>query len=553
MIYNGEVYNYIELRRELEQEGRIFHTPSDAEVVLQAYEHWGVDCFERFVGMWAIAIADFRRDTLVLSRDPFGIKPLYLWARAGQLMFASDPRPLLRFAGSNNASVDMTVMSRYLRMGEVPSDDRSFIEGMHQLGAGCTAEVSLHGGTQVRVVRRAPRALPALVDITPKEAAEQLRERFLESVRLHLRSDVPVGAALSGGIDSSGIVAAMRRVAGADLDLRTFSFSADDPVIDEARFQTLVADAVGARHHVVRIEARDFGADLDDLIRVQGEPFRGPSVYAQYRVFKVARENGIVVMLDGQGADELFAGYLPFVAVRIAALLRRGNPVRAARVLRVARTAGSTPGQPVAMEKYVLDRIAPDRAASWARRRRHSSVSAAWLVGGGSTSEPGAARPRLRDGVRAEAAMETWSSSLPELLRYEDRNSMAHSLESRVPFLTSPLAQFALSLPDHVLIDDDGRTKAVLRDALQDLVPSEVLARREKIGFQPPDRAWFDASSAWVSSTLGETTTSTSCGIDINELRRHIEKLRAAGQSGLDATTFRSLTAVRWASLHDIG
>lgn len=552
MVYNGELYNYIELREELQREGREFLTPSDAEVVLQAYLHWGTECFRRFIGMWAIAIVDLERNVMVLSRDPFGIKPLYLWHRPGELMFASDPRPLLHHAGAGVAKVDSATVSAYLRTGDLPADDRSFIEGMRQLDAGSTVEVPIGDPARSRVVQRRDDRPSELIDITPADAAERLRELFLQSVRLHLRADVPVGAALSGGIDSSGIVAAMRRVAGPDLDLRTFSYSADDPIIDEARYQNIVAAAVDAHHHVVRIDAADFAADLDDLIRAQVEPFRGPSVYAQYRVFKSAREGGVTVMLDGQGADELFAGYIPFVAVRIAALLRRGHLSRAARLLKVSRQMCRTPGNSIAMEKYVIDRIAPQSVANLARRRRHGVVAGSWIQPSLSVDHSGFGRPRLRDGVRAEAALETWRTSLPELLRYEDRNSMAHSLESRVPFLTTTMSDFALSLPDHVLIDDAGRTKAVVRDAFEGLVPTEVLARRDKIGFQPPDDRWFAAAGDWVDATLTDCTPPVGAGIDIAALRQRVLESRAAGRSGLDSATFRTLVTLRWATLHGV-
>ena len=550
MVYNGELYNYVELRAELQQAGRTFVTPSDSEVVLQSYAHWGVACFERFIGMWALAIVDLDRRTLVLSRDPFGIKPLYVTTGSGPLMFGSDLRPLLCFGGSAYRTMNAKVAHGYVATGAMPGDDCSFVDGINQITAGATVEFPLDRSGGGRTVVSRP-TLPPLDDrLTATDAAERLRTLFLDSVRLHLRSDVPVGAALSGGIDSSGIVTAMRRIAGDELDLRTFSYSADQEVIDEAPYQQMVAGQVGAHHHVVRIGKGDFARDLDFLIEAQCEPFRAPSVYAQYRVFQLARESGVIVMLDGQGADELFAGYIPFIALRVAVLLRRGKILEATRLLRCARRVSFTPGARIPLEFYVANRVVPARIEAMARLRRHRSDGAGWLLPVGSGSAPDAPRSALRDGVRGEAELETWTTSLPQLLRYEDRNSMAHSLESRVPFLTRQMALFALSLPDHLLVDAVGRTKAVLRDALVGLVPQPVLDRREKIGFQPPDASWFEACDDWVDVALDGASSVTGSPIDVAGLTTAVAARRRAGKAALDGDLFRAVCLLRWATMN---
>ena len=550
MVYNGELYNYVELRAELQQAGRTFVTPSDSEVVLQAYAHWGVACFERFIGMWALAIVDLDRRTLVLSRDPFGIKPLYVTTGSGPLMFGSDLRPLLRFGGSAHRTMTAKVAHGYVATGAMPGDESSFVDGINQIAAGATVEFPLDRSSGGRTVVSRP-SLPALDDrLTATDAAEQLRTLFLDSVRFHLRSDVPVGAALSGGIDSSGIVTAMRRVAGDELDLRTFSYSADQEVIDEAPYQQMVAGQVGAHHHVVRIGKGDFARDLDCLIEAQCEPFRAPSVYAQFRVFQRARESGVIVMLDGQGADELFAGYIPFVALRVAALARRGRVPQAVRLLRHARRVVHTPGRQIPLEFYVANRLVPGRVEAMARARRHRSDGTNWLRPLSSGHQPVAPRSALRLGVRGEAELETWTTSLPQLLRYEDRNSMAHSLESRVPFLTRQLALFALSLPDHLLVDDIGRTKAVLRDALVGLVPQPVLDRREKIGFQPPDSAWFGECESWADLALDGASDMTGSPVDVTALKAAVAERRRADKPALDGDLFRALCLLRWGTLN---
>jgi asparagine synthase (glutamine-hydrolysing) len=340
---------------------------------------------------------------------------------------------------------------------------------------------------------------------TFEQAAEELRARFVDSVRLHLRSDVPVGAALSGGIDSSAIVAAMRSLEPS-LELHTFSYIASDPQLSEERWVDMAAGAACATVHKTRADAGELLADLDRLLACQDEPFGSTSIYAQHRVFRLAREAGIKVMLDGQGADELLAGYHTFAAARLASLVRQG---RWGEVVSFARKASTFPGRG-ALLAWAGEFLLPPGMQAPFRRLVGQELVPAWLNGNWFVERGVRLTPAKytfsasKDTLREQLHRATTWSSLPMLLRYEDRNSMAFSIESRVPFLTHELAAFVLSLPEEFLISPDGTSKAVFRQAMRGLVPDAILDRRDKIGFATPEHEWMPKLGDRVDRLLAD-------------------------------------------------
>jgi len=334
VVYNGEIYNYVELRRELEHLGHQFHTHSDTDVLLLAYSEWGADAVRRFIGMFAFALFDRERRILFLARDFFGIKPLYYSASDEQFAFASEIKALLDL-NSNRRRVNSAALLLYLRHGLSDQGDTTLLSGIHQLPAAHYVEVSLDDPGLAEPVRYLnPQITPS--DISFEEAAQGLRELFLESIQLHLRSDVPVGAALSGGIDSSAIVACMRKVAP-QLEIHTFSYVADDARLNEEHWIDLVASAVAPCVHKTHTTSHDLITDLDVLLKAQEEPFGSTTIYAQHRVFRLASEAGIKVMLDGQGADELLGGYRYYIGAQFVSLVRQHRFWDALQLLRSAR------------------------------------------------------------------------------------------------------------------------------------------------------------------------------------------------------------------------
>jgi asparagine synthase (glutamine-hydrolysing) len=542
LILNGEIYNYLELRAELEREGVRFRSRSDTEVLLEAWRRWGAGVLPRLTGMFAFALLDTVGGRLVLARDPFGIKPLLHAGWTGGFAFASEPKALLALPQVSRR-VDAQRVYDYLRFGLTDHGDGSMFAAIRSLPPGHWMEVALDDPRPGAPQRYwAPDPVRRFAG-TFEQAADELRARFLDSVRLLLRSDVPVGAALSGGVDSSAIVGAMRALEPG-LELHAFSYVADDPALSEERWVELAAGASRAVVHRTRASAGDLLADLGPLLAAQDEPFGSTSIYAQHRVFRLAREQGIKVMLDGQGADELLGGYHTFAAARLASLVRQG---RLAEAVGFARRASAAPGRG-ALLLWAGEFLLPPGVQAPFRRLVGQELVPAWLdarwfAERGVRLQPakytfGASREVLREQlVRA-----TTHSSLPMLLRYEDRNSMAHSIESRVPFLTTGLADFVLGLPEHYIVNRDGGSKAVFRRAMRGLVPDAILDRRDKIGFATPEHVWLPALAPHVERLLADARLAR-----IPALRP--EPLRAEWRAILARRPRRDFRAWRWVNL----
>jgi asparagine synthase (glutamine-hydrolysing) len=544
VVYNGEIYNYLELRGELERLGHQFHTHTDTEILLLAYVEWGADAMRRFVGMFAFAIFDRQRRTLFLARDFFGIKPLYYSASEEQFAFASEIKALLDL-NSTKRRVNSPALLLYLRHGLSDQGDTTLLSGIHQLPAAHYVEVSLDDPGLAEPVRYwKPQMTQS--GLSFEEAAQRLRELFLESIQLHLRSDVPIGAALSGGIDSSAIVACMRKVAPR-LDIHTFSYIADDPRLNEEHWIDMVTNAVAPHVHKVHTKSRDLANDLDILLRAQEEPFGSTTIYAQHRVFRLASEAGVKVMLDGQGADELLGGYRYYVGAQFASLVRQRRFPDAFRLLRSTAKFPDIGIVPLLLcsADYLLPRewqkplralIAKEYTPRW--------VNTAWFrENGGETAHTTyCAGPHVLRSALLRTMTET---SLPHLLRYEDRNSMAFSIESRVPFLTPQLAEFALSLPEEYIVALDGTSKAVFRHAMRGIVPQPILDRRDKIGFATPEREWLCNLNGWVKDTLNSETAAKMPFFDLRVMHREWEAI-LAGRQSFDNRVWRWLNVIRW-------
>jgi asparagine synthase (glutamine-hydrolysing) len=548
LVFNGEIYNYVELRAELAALGHDFRSTSDTEVLLHALARWGEAALPRLMGMFAFALLDLRERTLTLARDPFGIKPLYYAHTARAFGFASELKALLELPGLSR-QVDAQRVYEYLVFGLGSHGDRTMFADVRQLPPAHVMRVPLDDPAAVRIRRYWSLDLGRRADLSFDEAAGRLREMFLDSVRLHLRSDVPVGAALSGGVDSSAIVAGMRRVQPS-LRLHTFTYVADDPAISEEGWAARAGAAAGATMHQVRVTAGDLLEDLDRLIEVQDEPFGSTSIYAQHRVFRLAAEAGIKVMLDGQGADEMFGGYPVYTAARFAGLVRSGHPVRAAAFLRRASRLPGRGGMLARAAEY----LAPEFLQGPLRRAAGRGLEPAWLNGGwfrarGVRARAPSRRFPVSDVLRHELAQTLSHTSLPMLLRYEDRNSMAYGIESRVPFLTTALAEFVFALPEEYLVDRGGTTKAVFRAAMRGVVPDEVLDRRDKIGLATPEHAWLGQLRPWVERVLASEAAAAIPALD---RRAAADEWAAvlAGRARFDFRVWRWLNLIRWAELY---
>jgi asparagine synthase (glutamine-hydrolysing) len=546
LSFNGEIYNYLELRDELESLGHDFASGTDTEVLLAAWSEWEAEALGRLVGMFAFALVDAERRVLVLARDHFGIKPLYYAPQPGRFAFASEIPPLLEVPGVARRANPQRVYD-YLRWSLLDHGRDTMFAGIRQVQPGHWVELPLDAPERPAERPYWQLEPEQLGDVSLEEAAGRLRDLYLESVRIHLRSDVPVGCAFSGGIDSSANVSAMRFLSGDELKLHTFSYLPEDPELSEKRWIDLLVHQVGAISHAVTPTAEELRADLDRLIAVQGEPFNDTSIYAQYRVFQLTRGTQVKVMLDGQGADELFAGYRGYLAGRLAGLLRRGRLRAAGRLLSaLSEVPGAAAGGVAAR---ALGRSLPETFQPLARRFLGEPSVPDWIDGDWLQAHAVTlGDPRTAFGAHAlrEQRLESVRTGLRELLRYEDRNSMASSIESRVPFLTPGIAQFAAGLPDEYLIALDGTSKVALRQSLRGLVPDEILDRRDKIGFVTPTAAWLGGLGDWVDDVLASESARAAGPICLEQARRRWRDMRDARRP-FDPVAWRWVNLSRWA------
>lgn len=502
IVFNGEIYNYLELRDELRAAGHHFRTASDTEVLLAAYAEWGEAALDRLVGMFAFVLWDERTQTAFAARDRFGIKPLYFYSTSRGVAFASEIKQLTRLPGFA-ARLDMARAYDFLSSGIMDHTSGTMFEGVCQLQGGeCVRLDPQHWRRgQALPVRRWYRILdPGTLDIGEREAGERFAELLGDSVRLHLRSDVPVGTCLSGGLDSSAIVCLMARqleAGGNGARVHNVSACYAEKSVDERPFMEAVVERTDSIAHWCHPRVDDAFAWAERITWHQDEPYGSTSIFAQWCVFEEARRAGLKVMLDGQGADEQLAGYHGSFAYHFASLIR-GR--RFAALLRAMVERHAWHGVPFwEQANAFLLPLLPAGLARRLRRQRRSLVQHAWLDGDGlhphlgrsafETARETIGRPPVA-GIGDLCVVMTQSSNLAMLLHWEDRNSMAHGIEARVPFLDHRLVEFSIGLGDrHKIVGAD--TKRVLRRAMTGILPDKVRCRRDKLGFATPEEAWF--------------------------------------------------------------
>ncbi len=497
IVFNGEIYNFVDLRDELKRRGHRFRSRSDTEVVLCAYEEWGVDCVKRLRGMFAFAIYDGRKRAelrLFLARDRLGKKPLYYHQDANRLVFGSEIKAMLAHPGVR-AIVNRAVMPLYLAYGYVPSP-LTFFENIHELPPGHMLWVE-GDQTAIRRYWSAPREPVDAPRFFESEYIQQVRERFEEAVRLRLTSDVPLGAFLSGGVDSAAVVAVMTRLIGGPV--RTFSIGfADEPSFNELPFARRVARQFGSDHHELIVQP-DAVELLPKLVWHYDQPFADSSALATYWVARLAQAH-VKVVLTGDGGDELFAGYERFAAARLAEYYRRAPRCVQDAVNRLARFwPESTAYDDLArrVKRFVGSAALPlpERYLEWVGIFTPEALRQ--LITDTVEIDPvahfrGYFSGRAGADPIDELLAVNLSSYLPgDLLVKSDRMTMAHSLEARCPFLDHRLLEYASRIPTSLKLKGM-TTKYVLKRAFEGLLPSEILWRK-KHGFGVPVGRWFRA------------------------------------------------------------
>jgi asparagine synthase (glutamine-hydrolysing) len=547
VVFNGEIYNHRQLQQQLEREGHVFRTHSDTEALVHLYERDGDRMVDALRGMFTFAIWDHRRERLLLARDRVGIKPLYLWRTSWGVAFASEMRAFLALPDFPR-DIDPRAIGAYLGLGYVP-DPRSVFTAAEKLPPGHVATWSRDEGLRLR--RYWSPVRPEVPVSRPEEAIEELRRLLDDAVRSHLESEVPLGAFLSGGIDSSTVVACMARAM--DRPVETFTIGFEEGEFDEAPDAAAVARALGTKHTqlIVRPDAE---AIVDSVAAFYDEPFGDASALPTYLVSKLARES-VTVTLSGDGGDELFAGY-----TRYDDVMRRwnlpGGPLR-----RAARSVFSALPHGTKGRAYLLD-VARDRRGRYATAVTHRIEPV----------DGGAARPELVELVAgAGSPLDPWfdegeragrdflsqmtlvdmGTYLPgDILTKVDRASMAVSLEARVPILDHLVVEFAAALPSH-LKRRDGTGKWILREAVKPWIPATVLEKRKQ-GFGVPLNHWFRGPLRGLLDALGDERSRVAAFVIPAEVRRIVRE-HLTGRRNHQGRLWRLLVLERWMAALESG
>jgi asparagine synthase (glutamine-hydrolysing) len=494
LVFNGEIYNYLELRERLG--AHRFRTRSDTETILQAYREWGPECVQHLRGMFAFALWDQREQRLFCARDRFGIKPFHYLQRGEVVYFASEAKALLPFV--ERIATNREGLKEYLYF-QFCLDGKTLFKDIHELLPGHTLTCE-----RGRMQRRRYWQVYYHIDFdhSPQYFTERLNECIKQSVDLHRRSDVPIGAYLSGGLDSSIVAAVAARDSGADFAGFNGKF-AIGPKYDESRYARLVAEQHGFACHEIDIGVRDFIDNIRRVIYHLDYPVAGPGSFPQYMVSMLASKHRKVV-LGGQGGDEIFGGYARYliayfeqcIKAAINGTMHNGNFVVTYESI-IPNLVTLREYQPL-LQEFWRDELFADLDRRYFRlinRAPSLGDEVRWdLLEGHDIYE--AFLPIFRaQNVGKESYFDLmthfdFKTLLPALLQVEDRVSMAHGLESRVPFLDHPLVEFAATIPANVKMKD-GHMKHVLRHAAQPFVPREVIERKDKMGFPVPLAEWL--------------------------------------------------------------
>jgi asparagine synthase (glutamine-hydrolysing) len=498
IVFNGEVYNFKEIRKELEVKGYTFKSGTDTEVVLQAFIEWGKNCVTRFVGMWAFAIYDNQSSILTLSRDRFGIKPLYFYLGERCFVFASEIKALLK-AKDVDKTVSQENLGSYLSFGTTASPYQNLFEHIKDLEPGCNYEYNLKNH---QLSKEPYFSIDKKVDLNSnslKENTQKFEELFHAAISLHLRSDVEIGSCLSGGLDSSAIVYEASKQLG-KTSLKTFTAAYQNPLIDESSFAKTVVNALDNVNDIYTYpDAKTMINDMDKLMYHQDLPIGSTSIFAQWEVMKCANQHNVKVLLDGQGADEVLGGYTNFGGIYLIELLKN---LRFNKFLKEYKRLKQnfSPQVKNAVLKAAYYYL-PTLLQKQLRAKERLSYN---FINDNIAKELRLDVPN-RGGKTFEAHSQlSVKFGMYDLLRYEDRNSMAFSIESRVPFLYHRLVDFIRSLPNDQKIYN-GWAKFVLRQLLNEKLDDKVVWRKDKKGFVTPQKEWKNELMNSLTSELKDS------------------------------------------------
>ncbi len=508
LIFNGEIYNYIEIRKELLTLGYKFKSGSDSEVIIYAYKEWGEECFKKFNGMWGIILYDKLKDKVICSRDRFGVKPMYYYLDKDNpttLIVASELKAVIKYlqvTGYKDFTVNQDAVYDYFIYSFVNNSPETFLKNLHNLEPGyyftvCNGEIKFKKYFDLQINR----------DTVSYNAGDfkkycgEYNELFTDSVRLRLRTDASVGSCLSGGLDSSSIVCIINKLLQSDSSInrevigdlqKTFSAVYEDKEADESEFIKEVVRYTNCSPHYIYPNPEDLTKEVEKFIYHLDEPFVSTSMYAQWNVMKLVHQNGVKVLLDGQGSDETVGGYEVYYTFFYVQLLKRMRLLSFSNEL--ARNFSRGMKMITKGARFYFKNMRQDSF----KGHELGYINRDFIT---KNQDRNQLNYRTSSNMQERLYEDLTKYLMPALLRYEDRNSMAFSIEARTPFLDYRLVEFAMNLPVNYKIHN-GYTKWILRNSLDKDVPHKVMWRKDKKGFPTPEIAWLKSLKSEIINTI---------------------------------------------------
>lgn len=478
VMLNGEIYNYQSLREELEELGHKFKTKSDTETIAHGYEEWGEKVVSHLRGMFVFVLYDKKKDQLLIARDRLGIKPFYYAQIDKRVVFGSEIKGIL--AGFNvNRAVDEDSLYKFLTARIHDTNTDTFFKNIKRLLPGHLMIIDGEGRLEIQKYWNPTYSTKFESEKSDADYAKEFRDIFIEAIKLHLIADVPVGVTLSGGLDSSGITAIAAKLFKEHYpDTKFYSFSAIHPgeTINEEEYIDNVVEATGVESIKIIPNVDNFWNEIDQWVYFQEEPVISTAPYAYYTVMREARKY-VTVLLTGQGGDELLAGYIPYFATYLTSAIDNGKFLEAFREIVAGKDLYS---------KFFFDRLVQ-------KLKKGNTINPSEMINNVNNTE--FIRPQSTRNLNKRLFEDVTSLTTPSLLRYEDKNSMANSLESRVPFFDHMVVEYIFNLPiDQKL--KNGWTRHIYREAMKGLIPEKNRLRRSKVGFTNPEWEWIERRRA---------------------------------------------------------
>ncbi len=486
IIFNGEIYNHTELRLMLEQNGHTFNGNSDTEVLLKSWIEWGQESLNKFVGMFAFCIFDKKKQMFFLARDQFGIKPLYYLSNKKGFFFASEIKSLKFF---DNLQPNDRVSKEFLINGSHDASEETFFENIYKVQPGEVLKYNFYDNTFTSdfwvKINEKTKSFDSF-----ESAKKNVKEKFMDNMKLHLRSDVDVSSSLSGGIDSSSIVSMMKYI-NRDKKFNTFSYISEGKKSEE-RWIDSVNENINAISNKIFVSEQNILKEIEKIIEIQEEPFGSTSIYAQYKVFEEASKKNVKVLLDGQGADECLCGYEGYPEYYIEDLILRFKFIKAFKFLKHWRKK---------FNKKLIDQLRVISVSFLHILKIKDLLKSLfyknpnWILENKASvnlSKKNNYLPIISNSsLSSKLYSELFQERLQRLLRYQDKNSMHFSIESRVPFLTQEFVELLINLPNEYLMNTEATTKYIFRESMKGIVKENILERKDKVGFETPEIKWM--------------------------------------------------------------